>query len=190
MSLQLKKTGLYNDWLSFAANQSIVECDFFDLKEGPVNELLGDFSSERLTAFGEHASGSLLSFYSKIADANVNEVPVAWLDSEGAPCIVVSNNLQDFFSILPYGMGFIYSVASVIENNLNEADLLAKTKQRITQNADELLETSKKRFLDVDDLLTWLNSKNIKLSSDPVTAIVEAHERNSDLTSWIVEKLI
>jgi hypothetical protein len=189
MSLQLLKTGFYNDWLSFAGNRSIVECDFFDLRESNVSELLGVFANERLIAFGEHASGSVISFYSKKAEAPVDEVPVAWLDSEGSPCIVISNTLKEFLSILPYGMGFIYTIASVIENNLGDPSVLEKARQRVTQNANELLEEARKRFLDIDDLLKWLASENITVSTDPVKLIVEAHEKNTDLTPWIAENL-
>lgn len=187
--MMLKKTSFYDDWLNFSGNHSIVECDFFDFKENPVTELLGDFSKERLIAFGEHASGSLLTFYSKNIELSVEEAPVAWLDSEGSPCIAISNNLIEFLSILPYGMGFIYSIASVIENNLGDSSILAKARQKVTQNANELLEESKKRFLGIDDLLTWLASKSIQVSNDPVKIIAEAHEKNSDLTPWIAENL-
>jgi len=185
----LKKTSFYESWLSFSSSQSIVECEFFDLKESPVTELLGDFSKERLTAFGEHASGSLLTFYSKNIEASVEEAPVAWLDSEGSPCIVISNNLKEFLSILPYGMGFIYTVASLIENDLGNIDLRSKAMEKITQNGNELLEESRKRFLSIDDLLNWLASKNIQPANDPVKLIVEAHEKNRDLTPWIIESL-
>jgi hypothetical protein len=189
MELQLKKTEFYEDWLSFTGKQSIVECDFFDLKEDPVTELLGDFSKERLIAFGEHASGSVLAFYSKNTESSVDEVPVAWLDSEGSPCIVISNNLKEFLSIVPYGMGFIYSIASVIENNLGDAAMLAKARERVSKNAGDLMEESKTRFLNIEDLIKWLGTKNIQVSEDPVKLIVDAHERNSDLTQWLAENL-
>jgi hypothetical protein len=128
--MTLKRTSFYESWLSFSGSQSIVECDFFDLKESPVQELFGDFSNERLIAFGEHASGSLLTFYSKEMEASVEETPVAWLDSEGSPCIVISNNLKEFLSILPYGMGFLYTVASFIEDNLGDDEILSKARKK------------------------------------------------------------
>ena len=187
--MNLKKTSFYEGWLSFSGSQSIVECDFFDLKESPVTELLGNFSKERLIAFGEHASGSLLVFYSKGIEASVEETPVAWLDSEGSPCIIVSNNLKEFLSILPYGMGLVYTIASLIEDNLGNKEILSKAREKITQNANELIEGSRMRFLNIDDLLNWLSSRNIQLSTDPVKLIVEAHEKNSDLTQWIAENL-
>lgn len=187
--MTLIKTSFFESWLSFSSGQSIVECDFIDLKETAVTELLGDFSKERLIAFGEHASGSLLAFYSKDNESSVEETPVAWLDSEGSPCIIVSNNLKEFLSILPYGMGFVYTVASFIEDNFGEDEILSNARKKMTQNANELLEESRKRFLSIDDLLNWLVSKNIQPADDPVKLIIEAHERNSDLTPWIATKL-
>jgi len=189
MSIQLQQTEFYKEWLGFSNNRSLVECDFFEPKDEPVIELLGDFSNKRLIAFGEHASGSLLAFYSKNNKSSVEETAVAWLDSEGSPCIVISINLKEFLSILPYGMGFIYSIASIIENNMGDSTILEKVRQKITKSADELMAESKKRFSSINDLLVWLDAKKILVSDDPVKIIVEAHEKNSDLTLWITENI-
>lgn len=185
----LQKTDFYEEWLKFTINQSIVECDFFDLSEKPVTEYFGDFSKERLVAFGEHASGSILAFYSKEDNSSVEEAAVAWLDSEGSPCIIISNSLKEFLSILPYGMGFIYSVASIIEDNLDNPELLSKANEKLSKGSDELIQESKQRFLSIDELILWIISKNILVATDPVKLIVNAHEKNSDLTSWIAENL-
>lgn len=185
----LQKTGFYEEWLKFTISQSIVECDFFDLKEKPVTEFFGDFSKERLIAFGEHASGSILAFYSKEDNSSVEEAAVGWLDSEGSPCIIISNSLKEFLSILPYGMGFIYSVASLIEGNLGNPEILSIAKEKFSKSTSELIQESKQRFLNIEELIFWLTSKNIEISNDPVKVIVDAHEKNNDLTSWIAENL-
>jgi hypothetical protein len=189
MSIKIIKTAFFSNWLSFTEKQAIMECDFFDLNQEKTEELLGDFSSGRLLVFGEHASGSLLSFYSKNDLKSVDEVPVAWLDSEGAPCIVVSNNLKEFLSILPYGMGLLYTIASVMENNMGDNDLLPKARQRVEKNGNELLTEARERFLNVDILIKWLEQNQIQVNTDPIKVITEAHIQNSELTQWIAENL-
>ena len=190
MQLQITEGGLYNRWLGFAGNRGIVECDFSQLNETPVVELLGDFATQRLTSFGVHASGSIISFYAKEQGLNVDEVSVAWLDSEGSPCIVVSKNLKEFLSLLPYGMGFIYTVAAAIENNLGDTDILIKVRERVTKNSDELLAEAAARFIDHQDLLNWLAANDISINKEPILAIIEAHNANDDLTPWLAENLI
>ena len=130
MELKIQETSLYNKWLAFTSNRAVVEYDFNFLKDEPVIELLGDFAKQKLSAFGEHASESVISFYSNVPGSPVDEVPVAWLDSEESPCPVVSKNLKDFLSVLPYGMGFVYTVAAVIEENMNDEKYFAKSKRK------------------------------------------------------------
>lgn len=190
MKLQTGEISMYRDWLNFAGDRGIMECDFFEYREEPVKELIGDFSAGRLVAFGEHASGSLICFYSKDSFPAVDNVPIAWLDSEGSPCIVASKNLKEFLSIIPYGMGFIYSVAAEIENNLNDPELLEKIYQKIGKNSDILLKEAQNRFQDIQELIDWLNSRNILLEKDPISLIVNAHIVNNDLTKWIADNLI
>ena len=127
-----------------------------------------------------------MSFYSEKKDQLLDQVPVAWLDSEGSPCIVISKNLKEFLSLLPYGMGFIYTVAAAIENNLDDPELLEKVNQRIGKSSGELLEAAKIRFLDIEQLIDWLNSKNIKLNKDPISLIINAHTLNNELTNGLL----
>ena len=189
MPLELTTTDIFTKWLAFTEKKSVMECDFFNGKHEPVLDLFGEFSIERMLAFGEHASGSVISFYSMVNSLLVDEVPVAWLDSEGSPCIVISKNLREFLSVLPYGMGTLYSIASVMENNLGEDNLLEKAKLRVNKSADILLSESKERFINTDILINWLSDNNIQVSNDPVKIVSEAHLQNSELTTWLAENL-
>ena len=166
-----------------------MECSFFAVKDAPVKKLIGEFAIERLTAFGKHASGSFLAFYSKSESKKADEVPVSWLDSEASPCIVISKNFKEFLSILPYGMGFAYTVASVIENNLQATDLLTKARTRVGATTDELIADAQQRFLDLGEVLQWLQSNGISLSKDPIKLIVDAHTANDDLPTWIDQNI-
>ena len=189
MQVQITEASLFSEWLAFAANRSVVECDFFKPNDSLVEELLGAFSTQRLTAFGEHASGSIISFYSKEENPEAGNISVAWLDSEGAPCIVVSKNFGEFLSLIPYGMGFIYTVAAAIENDLGDPEILARARQRVNKTAAELLSEASQRFIDHSDLMNWLTSHNVAADADPVATIVNAHDQNTDLTPWIAENL-
>ena len=179
---------LFNEWLSFAGNRSVVECEFFNLDKILIEELLGEFSSTRLRPFGKHASGSLFCFYVDETGPSVNS-PIAWIDSEGAPCIVISNNFGEFLSILGYGSGLIYTVAAAIENNLGSDNLLGIAEERVSKSASDLLLEAKQRFLDLDSFIDWLGVHTILLSDEPVKRIVNAHIMNPDLTTWINSNL-
>lgn len=188
MEFNIDEKSLYNQWLDFTKNRNVVECTFSAVKDDPLKKLVGAFAPQRLTAFGRHASASVIAFYSKKDKGNdIDKTPLAWLDSEGSPNIVISNNLKEFLSIIPYGMEYVYDVAAFIERNLNDAALLEKVKARFQETPDGLIEASKNRFLDVDEILQWLDDHNIPLSKDPVQLIVRAHENNNDLSPWIKE---
>lgn len=189
MAIELTTSDLFEKWISYSSNKSIVECEFFHTDSERTAELLGPFASNRLAAFGEHASGSLFSFYSDSQKASTDDSPVAWLDSEGAPCIIISKNLKKFLSVLPYGPGFIYTVAAVIENNLGEEDLLVRAQSRLGKGPTDLLNDARTRFLDLDIFIQWLKENNIQVSSDPVADIIQAHLLHDDLTPWIAENL-
>jgi hypothetical protein len=64
-----------------------------------------------------------------------------------------------------------------------------KQEKKMSNKAFELLEESRKRFLSINDLISWLDSKNIQPADDPVKLVVEAHARNSDLSLWITQNL-
>lgn len=189
MPLQVETSALFEQWLSYAAGKSIMECEFFGAKNEPVAELLGEFSVERLTAFGEHASGSLIGFYSRNGNIKSDAAPVAWLDGEGSPCIVVAGDLEHFLSVLPYGTGLIYTVAAVIENNPGDAGIAAKAYDRAGSDFNALLEKSRSRFPEQEALIAWLSTTKIAVSADPVKTIIDGHLQNDSLDSWINENL-
>lgn len=153
-------------------------------------DLLGEKTVERLTAMGRHASGSLLAFYLRNG-ADADSLPVAWLDSEGSPCLVIGRNLREFLSILPYGPGWIYTVAAVIENNPDapDADLLERIRVRAGADYSQLLEAASKRFLDVAVLRDWLKERGIAVAADPAALILAAYRENKGLSSWIINNV-
>lgn len=189
MSLQLQEDILYKKWIAFTTKRSVLECDFFKIRSDFAADLLGEFCIERLAAFGEHASGSLFCFYSQLQQTTDNS-PVAWIDSEGVPCIVISKNLREFLSILPYGAGFIYTIAASIENNFGASDLSNLVLDKVTTVPLQLLDDAKKRFTEVDSFIEWLASESIEVNSNPAQTIVNAHLSQPDLTTWIVDNLI
>jgi len=211
MTIQVPKNGLLQQWLAFTNSRSIMECTFFLPQEQELKDLLGERTAERLTAFGRHASGSLLAFYQEDAAAlpgdagapspsvaesgaagrDADSLPVAWLDSEGSPCLVIGRNLREFLSVLPYGPGWIYTVAAVIENNpdATEPDLLERIRARAGANYSQLLETASKRFLDVAILRSWLTELGIAVAADPATWIMAAYRENKGLSSWIINNV-
>lgn len=222
MTIQVPENGLFQQWLTFTNSRSMMECTFFLPQEQELKDLLGDRTAERLTAFGRHASGSLLAFYQEDAPApprdaaapsgdaaassgnapalaanaaalrgNADSLPVAWLDSEGSPCLVIGRNLREFLSVLPYGPGWIYTVAAVIENNpdATETDLLERIRARAGANYSQLLETASKRFLDVAILRSWLTERGIAVAADPATLIMAAYRENKGLSSWIINNV-
>jgi len=183
-------TEFFDKWLSFSSGKSIAEIEFFNPEKEKVIDLLGDAAAKKLSAFAEHGSGSLFAFYSDDGIAS-DEAPVAWLDSEGSPCIVVCHNFRQLLSLLPYGAGLIYTVAAVIENNLgaDEQLFLQKAQNRLAKTSPELLADARERFPGLDELLDWLKENSIPVSTDPVKDIVSAHLANDGLTPWLAENL-
>lgn len=214
MTIQVPTNGLFQQWLAFTNSRSMMECTFFLPQEQELKDLLGERTAERLTAFGRHASGSLLAFYQGDAatptgntatssapvappapmaesGASADSLPVAWLDSEGSPCLVIGRNLREFLSVLPYGPGWIYTVAAVIENNpdATESALLERIRARAGAHYSQLLETASKRFLDVAILRDWLTERGITVAADPATLIMTAYRENKGLSSWIINNV-
>lgn len=188
MVLQLEEDILYKKWMLFTENRSVLECDFFRMQSNSAVELLGEFCKERLLAFGEHASGSLFCFYSQHQQTTDNTA-IAWLDSEGAPCIVISKNIDEFLSLLPYGAGFIYTVAASIENNFGAHNLSELVMHNISTDPQLILDDAEKRFPERGSFLDWLKSESIKVNMNPVQTIVNAHLSQPDLTNWIVKNI-
>lgn len=188
MNTQLEAGTLYEKWISFTETRSVLECEFYKLDSSKPEELLGKFSKERLVSFGEHASGSLFCFYS-LDKQSTDNAPVAWLDSEGSPCVVISKNLRDFLSLLPFGSGFIYTVAAAIDSNYGANNLQEIILAKFQDDPQLLLADAKNRFIEVSTFIEWLASESIEVNSNPVQAILDAHLSQPDLIDWIVKNL-
>lgn len=189
MKLIIKNNQLFLKWFEFCDRKSILECEFSKNKEALISELLGDFSSQRLLSFGEHASGSLFCLYSDKSEDLLEDAPVAWVDSGGSPCIVVAKNFTNFLAILPYGPGYIYSVAALIENNLGSNNLLDKAINKMGTDFTKDIEKTKSRFFDFDILMQWYKDQEVKISENPILDMINAHMEFSDLTDWVASNL-
>ncbi len=188
MATQPNNTELFNNFLFYSREKSIVECEFFEPETSEIVDLIGEFATQRLSAFSEHASGSLICFYSS-EKSPLKTDAIAWMDSEGSPFGVIAKDFSQFISLIPYGSGFLNSVAAIIENSLNKEDLIAIVKTRIKKEPNILLLEAEERYPEIIDLKQWLKSKDIKISDNPIQEIIEANQKYKDLLPWILDNL-
>jgi hypothetical protein len=67
---------------------------------------------QQLYPLAKNKAGSLIAIWMKDSEAPDPDMPVAWLDSEGAPNGIFACSYADFLSLIPYSSGFIYDVLS------------------------------------------------------------------------------
>jgi len=110
-------------------------------------------------------SGSIVCVWKHGINENI-----VWIDSEGTPCNIFAENLDQFFEIIPYGPEFIYDYLSAIENHLLSPNLIPHPKSTFT--IDYINET----YLQIDTQLLgeyceWLEENELSFNKNPILKI-------------------
>lgn len=103
-------------------------------------------------------SGSVVCIWEKD-----NKKNIVWIDSEGTPCNVFGESINDFLEIMPYGPEFIYDYLSAIENHKLSPNLIPHPSQTFTTNY--INKTYIKNKADkkiINDYSDWLKKKQFK----------------------------
>lgn len=146
-------------------------------------------ASERLLPFGKEKSGSLLCFYRKNENpvGNENEL-IVWLDSEAFPIVLISKNLKELFSILPFGLGFIYDLSVVVHKNLE--NLNSVINPSITKRELKIKEQLQETILEKNSYLFYVRNKfNVEIADSPFEIIKEVNNNNLDFHKWVKKGL-
>jgi hypothetical protein len=168
----------YRDFLLF------VDANPFDFLPGE-REIFFDFvneaEKENLLVIGKNKAGCLICLYDQQGDKK--QAPIVWLDSEQSPSGIFADNIQMFFSLLPYGTGVIHSIISQmidIRNNFVNVGSCDKFK-------DELMVI----FDRSSTLTNWSVYKEIlqsSVNSEPCESILNSIKRHWNITERIIKK--
>lgn len=155
--------------------------DFLPKVEEIYFDFINESEKEKLKVIGKNKSGCLICAYGE-QDA-LEAASVVWLDSERSPSGIFSDDLEMFFSLLPYGMGYLYTIISNaidINNNLiNSADcnkLKDEHRQILKSNA-------------VAEILP-VYEKTMKISAgkEPCVSISNSIRKHWSITERIIKK--
>jgi hypothetical protein len=97
--------------------------DFYPEENMELFEVFSEQAKSKLIPFAKTKAGSLICFWKSSDDADELNLPVVWIDSEALPNAVIATNVQDLYSILPYGTAFIKQALIVIKNYSSDAKL-------------------------------------------------------------------
>lgn len=109
---------------------------------------------------------------------------VVWIDSEGVPCNVFAEKIEDFFEILPLGPTFIWDYLSKHENYSRSPNPFRNPKTVFT------LEYIHENYIDViedkdlfNDYCGWLKENNLEFNTNPIEKIGNVIS-NTNFSDW------
>ena len=126
-----------------------------------------------------HKSGSVVCIWE-----NEGKEKIVWIDSEGTPCNVFAEKLEDFFEILPYGPNFIWDYLSKHENYLISPNPFRDPKKVFT--SEYITETYIDNIEDKElfgDYCNWLKENELIFNVNPTEKISKIL-KDSDFVNW------
>lgn len=90
--------------------------DFLFDENATVPGIFRDEIKLLLKPFGKTKAGCVLCYWQEETAGN-NMSPIVWIDSEGTPNAVFSDNLDHFFQMIAYGTGMIYDIIRACEKH-------------------------------------------------------------------------
>jgi hypothetical protein len=150
-----------------------------------AEEIYFDFINKsekgKLTVIGKNKAGCLICTYDN--QGATERGSVVWLDSERSPSGIFADNLEMFFSLLPYGMGFLYEIISGgidIDNNLiNTADC-----NKLNDDHQQLLKGKPVAVI----LPAYEKIMEISIGNKPCESILDSIRKHWSTTEKIINR--
>jgi hypothetical protein len=155
--------------------------DFQPKAEEIYFDFINELEKGKFTVIGKNKAGCLICEYNK--QKAMKDAPILWLDSERSPSGIFTNNLETFFSLLPYGMGFLYKIISNgIDINNNLTDFVDCSKFE-----DERRQMLKKNSV-AGILPAYEKSMGISIAKKPCENILQSIRKHWNITERIIKK--
>jgi len=173
-------TTLLDKYRNFIETTDSNPFDFMPTEEKIFFDFIDESEKGKLKVVGKNKAGCLICLYGK--QNAMEDGSIVWLDSEQSPSGIFADSLEIFFSLLPYGMGYLYKIISNcidINNNLIEntdCNKLKVDQQLLKKNpAAEMLPLYEKIM-------------EISVVSEPCESILNSVRKHWSVTKRIIKR--
>lgn len=146
-----------------------------------IETLVGFAAGEYFTPLALDRSHSIIALWK---EPNGRE-PVAWLDSEGDSW-VLANSVSQLVSMLPYGPGGLYDIASCWTRFLSDGG--ESPLERFGQDSLDRMLREARSGGDTQGLEGWLADHGVAIDRSVVSTIGEAMKAHDPLGIWVESK--